>query len=117
MLKPGFHPSCATLSSYTIKLKRRKQSLSVLPLCSNTQKHLGKNQDFRIKLQAGGCPFSFPAAAMPPQRQFLSPAPCRLYCFETVVLGAMAFITEDAASLQSHLLQSHRKRLSLLTVP
>lgn len=87
VLKPGFHPPCARLSSYTIKLKRKKQSLSVLPLCSNTQKHPGKKQDFRIKLQAGGCPFSFPAAAMPPQRQFLSPAPCRLtalrhWCWE-----------------------------------
>lgn len=48
MLKPGFHPSSATLSSYTIKLKTKKQSLSVLPLCSSTQKHPGKNQDCRL---------------------------------------------------------------------
>lgn len=61
-------------------------------LCCSTQKHPGKDQGCRLDLQAGGCPFPFPTAAVPPQRQFLFLAPCRLNCIRTLVLGAVAFI-------------------------
>lgn len=89
----------------------------MLSLCSSTQKHPGKDQDCRLDLQAGGCPFPFPTAVMPPQRQFLLLAPCRLTASGHQCWEPWHSFTEDAASLQLGLLQSHRKRLSLLTVP
>lgn len=78
VFKLGFHPSCAIFSSCAIKSRKKKQSSSVLSVCRGTQKHPGKDQDCKSDLQAGGCPFPFPTAAMPPQRQFLFLTPCRL---------------------------------------
>lgn len=77
VFKLGFHLPVPFSLPAPLNPERKKQSSSVLSVRSGTQKHPGKDQDCRPDLQAGGCPFPFPTAAMPPQRQFLFLAPCR----------------------------------------
>jgi len=42
MFRLGFYSSCAILSSYAVKSRKKKQRSSLLPLCSGTQNTLAK---------------------------------------------------------------------------